>query len=247
MACEKYDKLTLFSFVTGDLSGEKRLEMESHLRRCVSCAGFVKQAVAERAEFLEAFPVIDVVPVKSLRFLRFTPMRTALALAAGLVLAVGAGSLLVNRSGEAYRTKGGVALNLFAQDTAGSPVVRREPVFTPGERIQFTYSCGNERYFILASIDDTGRISVFYPAEGDNSMLLEPGRDLPLPNSIVLDEYIGKELYIAVFSARPLQVAAVVDKIQRALTVQPDLCKTVLKIENAAIRSILLTKREHQR
>ncbi|MBN1307127.1 MAG: hypothetical protein JXA18_04365 [Chitinispirillaceae bacterium] len=247
MACEKYDKLTLLSYVTGDLSVEKRLEVESHVTRCASCSGVIKEAEEERAAFLEAFPVIDAVPARNRRLLRFTPVRTLLAVAAGLVLAVGAGSLLVDRSGDGYRTKGGVALNLFVQDGSGEPVVRGEPVFSPGERIQFTYSCGGERYFILASVDDMGRISVYYPAEGDRSMPLEPGRDLPLPNSILLDEYIGNELYIAVFSARPLRVARVVDKIERAFRERTDLRATVLKIDDAKIRSILLKKREYQR
>ena len=247
MTCEKYDKLTLLSYVTGDLSVEKRSDLEAHLKRCSVCAGFIRRAEEERSSFLGEYPSIDVVPMKNRKLFRFTPVRTAFALAATLVIAVGTASLLVNRSGDGYRIKGDIALNLFAQDGSGAPVVREQQVFSPGERIQFTYSCGGERYFILASIDDSGRVSVFYPAEGDSSMLLEPGSDLPLPNSIVLDEYIGKELFIAVFSARPLQVAAVVGRVRKGFTEGKSLDRLTPSIANATIKSILLTKKEHRR
>ncbi len=247
MTCEKYDKLTLLSFVAGDLRAAARSSVESHLRQCTVCADFIRQMNEERSTFLDELPSIDVIPVKSRKLFRFAPARTAFAIAAGLILAVGTGSLLINRTNDGYRTKGDITLMLFAQDSTGAPSVRKEPVFAPGERIQFTYSCGDERYFILASIDDAGHISVFYPAHTDSSMLVEPGRDLPLPNSIVLDDYIGKELFIVVFSARPLQVATVVNEVKRAFSESRDLHKLLLRIDGATIRSILLTKREGQR
>jgi hypothetical protein len=244
MICEKYDKMTLLSYVTGDLPGGAMAEVESHLHDCSSCAVYVAGAIKERSAFLDAYPSISgvTIPVRS-RIVRFPALRTALALAAGLILAIGTGTILVNHQSDEYRTKGGVALKLFVQNSAGVPAENTAPVCAPGERIQFTYSCGSERYFMLMSVDTTRSVSVFYPDGAGSSMLLEPGNDLPLPNSILLDDYLGKEWYVAVFSARPLQVAAVMEKVRSAIGHNVGGSLTLPDIDHATVRSILLTKR----
>lgn len=244
MECKKYDMLTLLSYVTGDLSDGALSEMEIHLRDCSICTAYVADVKKEQAAFLETFPSISVAkpPVRE-RLVRFPALRTVLALAAVLVIAVGTGTLLVNHHGEDYRTKGGVALKLFVQDSAGVPLECAVPVCTPGERIQFTYSCGGERYFMLMSVDTSGAVSVFYPEKGDSSIAVEPGNDLPLPNSIVLDDYIGKEWYVAVFSAHPLSAVAVTGKLRGAIRKKEDWILAVPDIDHATVKSILLTKR----
>ena len=249
MKCEKYDKLTLLSYVTGDLSSAAMSEMEQHFCACTACTAHIADVRKEQAAFLEAFPAISAAPSSVRpRLVRFPPLRTALILAASLILAAGTATLLVNRpAGDGYRTKGAVALKLFVQDSAGTPAECAAPVCTPGERIQFTYSCGDLRYFILMSVDGDGSASVFYPAQGDSSIAVEPGNDLPLPNSIVLDDYIGKEWYVAVFSARPLQVAAVVDKVRSAFGKNRGGGLVTPRIDNATVKTILLAKRAGNR
>jgi hypothetical protein len=246
MRCNSYDRLTLLSFIAGDLTEHRTAAVASHLHQCDYCAAYVKNMRGERERFLNEFPDAAV-PDDIGKVVRFRPRHPLLALAATLIVAVGAGTLLVDRTADVNRLKGAVALQLFVDDSTGVSVVRQEPVASPGERIQFTYSCGTDRYFILTSIDASGRISTFYPAGGDRSILLEPGNDLPLPNSIILDDYIGDELFIAVFSAHPLQVAVVVDKIRNVFMERHDLHGMVPDIDHAAIRSILLTKKELRR
>jgi hypothetical protein len=81
--------------------------------------------------------------------------------------------------------------------------------YYPGEHIQFIYSCSKRNRFMLFSLDEQGAFSTYLPAAGDSAITLPRGADLPLPNSILLDEYIGRELFIAVFSERPLAVPTV--------------------------------------
>lgn len=249
MTCEKYGKVTLFSYVTGDLPSAAMPEVELHLRDCTACTAFVADIRKEQAAFLEAFPAISAAPSPARsRLVRFPPWRTALALAASLILAAGTATLLVNRqTGDGYRTKGAVALKLFVQDSAGVPAERTAPVCVPGERIQFTYSCGNERYFMLMSVDGTGAVSVFYPARGDSSVAIEPGNDLPLPNSIVLDDYIGKEWYVAVFSTRPLHVGTVAGEVRRAFGRHGGDGIAVSGAGNATVKIIRVEKRAGRR
>jgi hypothetical protein len=97
------------------------------------------------------------------------------------------------------------------------------------------------------STDTAGRVSVFYPADSDSSIQLEPGRGLPLEHSIQLDGYIGKELFIGVFSAHPLHTASVVDQVKRVIVATDDLHAVNLKIRNAKVRLVPVIKKERQR
>jgi hypothetical protein len=244
MTCKTYDRLTLLSYVAGDLSVKLEQEVGAHLTTCGACAKFVEETRREQADFLEAFPVAPAAPEPARRMLPFPVPRQLFALAAALVCAIGLGTVLLKPTHDDYRTKGAVELTLFVRDSTGTSVAQAAPVCVPGDRIQFTYSCGTDRCLILMSIDDTGKVSVFYPAKGDRSMIVEPGNGLPLPNSIILDDYIGRERYIAVFSEKPLEVDAVVNNVRAASKSREGI--ESLKIRNATVKIINLTKRSRR-
>ncbi len=245
MTCKEYESLTLLSYLAGDLSSDRGAAVEQHLTHCAECSGYIAAMEKERDDFLEAYPEVPTVKTEPKKILLFRSYKPLLSAAAVLVIALGVGSLLTRRLPETtWRTKGNVALALYVSDSSGHASVREGMAFYPGERIQFTYSCGKERFFILASLDETGKLSVFYPTTGDSSLLLEPGSDLPLPHSIRLDDYIGIERYFAVFSEQPLSVKVVTEGIQKDIRRAGKLETSQITLPGATVRSVVINKKE---
>jgi hypothetical protein len=137
------------------------------------------------------------------------------SLAASFLVFIAAGYFFLQHNQTGSRIKGEANLKLFVKSQNGAIEKRGEQRYLPGEKIQFLYSCGGQNKFILLSIDTSGTISQYYPAQGDSSIALEPGQDAPLPHSILLDRYIGKELFIGVFSEKP-QNCQVIKNIVKA-------------------------------
>jgi hypothetical protein len=251
MRCSEFDTLTLFSYIAEDLDDIARKKVDEHLNSCVTCESIVKKMRQEKVDFLKEYPEPKIAAVVKTTTKTRTPVKHSMslyALAATLVLMVSAGVVFYNQnSTEGYRIKGSTQVILYVQDENGNPVKRDDGTFYPGEKIQFTYSCGNNRYFMLLSADSNHAISVYYPSEGTESIALDPGRDLPLPNSIILDSYIGPELYLAVFSASPLDVTHVTRYLTGLLQKSGSLSDLHPGFENAVVQSILIEKKERSK
>jgi hypothetical protein len=248
MRCSEFDTLTLFSYIAEDLDDVTRKKVTEHLKSCGECELKIKQMQQEKTEFLNAYPDPQIhTELKKLSKTK-TSVKYSVslyALAATLVLMVSAGLVFYNQNYTAgYRIKGATQVTLYVQDENGNPVKRDNNTFFPGEKIQFTYSCGNNRYFMLLSADSNHSISVYYPSEGTQSIQLEPGQDLPLPNSIILDSYIGPELYLAVFSASPLDVTHITRQLTGLFQQNESLSDLHPGFENAVVQSILIEKKE---
>lgn len=164
----------------------------------------------------------------------FAPFRgrvfATLAAACTLVLAVGLGLWLtpeptLDGSGSAVRFKGGDGPTTSALDGVEEPVgvrffVRRdgevvpgvpEGVYREGDQLRFTYWSGDNDYLMVLSVEDSGSVSVYYPddasgREGDESIQIARGRNVPLEGSIVLNDYVGHERFFALFSPVPISV-----------------------------------------
>jgi hypothetical protein len=217
MTDHTFSTTDLLSYFTGDLREEKRRAIEAHVASCASCRRFLVNLESEKSAFLADHPFDATVtlpkrqePHRMLPFLR----HQYYALAASLVLFVAAGYLyLASRPGTENRIKGDVGLKAFVQNSTGNIEKRRDRIYHTGEKIQFLYSCAVENRFVLLGIDTTGAITTYYPTAGDSSCTLERGADIPLPNSIVLDEYTGREAFLAVFSKKPLFVPEVKERL----------------------------------
>lgn len=251
MNCSEFDRLTLFSYVAGDLDDLTRKKVTEHIETCGECAMTMKKIEQEKVDFLKAYPNPQIGTVLKTTSNAKTSVKHSVslyALAATLVLMVSAGVVFYNQNyTEGYRIKGATQVTLYVQDENGNPMKRDNAIYFPGEKIQFTYSCGNNRYFMLLSADSNHSISVYYPSEGKESIQLEPGRDLPLPNSIILDSYIGPELYLAVFSASPLDVTHVTRYLTGLFQQGGSLSDLHPGFENAVVQSILIEKKEYSK
>jgi hypothetical protein len=206
-----YDKTDLLSYFTGDARDEKRMAIEAHVASCASCRQYLAGLESEKSAFLETHPFETTVTLPSSqasrRVLPFV-RRQYYALAASLMLFVAAGYLFMSsRTGPDYRIKGEtVGLKAFVQNLSGTIEKRGDRVYYSGEKIQFLYSCAEENRLILMGLDTAGTITTYFPSSQDSSITLERGADIPRPNSIVLDEYTGRELFLAIFSKKPLSV-----------------------------------------
>ena len=208
-----FDKTDLLSFFTGDVPAQKRNAIEEHIALCVSCRSYVNGLTSEKTAFLAARPFETSIKFESHRSnTRFLPFfgRQLYALAACVVAVVTAAYFYVSSHGpSAGRIKGETGIKALVQNKSGAIEKRSSGIYASGEKIQFLYSCGAQNRFILLGIDTAGAVTTYFPVSGDSSCVLEPGADIPLPNSIVLDEYTGRETFLAVFSEKPLSVADV--------------------------------------
>ncbi len=157
-----------------------------------------------------------------------------LALAATLVLVVGGPLLYTALKQESYHgIKGGAGIKIAVQNLAGDIEKRIDNTYYPGESIQFLYSCSDKNYLILLGIDENGKVSIYFPDAHDSSIALQKGADIPLPQSIRLDEYIGKELFIAFFSDKRLHVPDIRDQVLTAFNDARSLEKLSVKKNDA--------------
>jgi hypothetical protein len=216
MADHAFDKTDLIAYVTGSCNDYRRAMIEKHLSGCGACRAYCAGLEKERDTFLREHSFETTISLPDISPKKEEPRRSLFigrryyALAATLLVFVTVAFFIMPGMRPAgTRIKGSVGLKAFVQNRDGSVETRQNRVYRTGEKVQFLYSCGGAHFFTLFSIDSTGAVVTYYPAHGDSSVALESGQDIPLPNSIVLDEYAGRELFIGLFSKRALFVPAV--------------------------------------
>ena len=212
-----FNKIQLISYFIGDVGNDLSLKISEHLKICPSCSDYKIKLEGEKNAFLKTHTFEEVAfQEKSVsdNRLSFRIMPKIYSLEASFLVFITAGFFLLQHSDPGSRIKGEVNLKLFVKNSSGAIEKRGEQRYFPGEKVQFLYSCGSRNKFILISVDTSGTISQYYPSQGDSSISLEPGQDVPLPHSILLDTYIGKELFVGVFSEKPLYCPAITKAAQ---------------------------------
>jgi hypothetical protein len=66
-----------------------------------------------------------------------------------------------------------------------------------GDRVQLAYSTSTPVFLVVVGVDGTKRATVYYP-EGEVPNRVEPGSEVELPFSLVLDATPGAETFVAV-------------------------------------------------
>ncbi|KYF90842.1 hypothetical protein BE20_16355, partial [Sorangium cellulosum] len=90
-------------------------------------------------------------------------------------------------------------------------------VVHPNDRLQFTYSTVDAGFFALLSVDGARKASVYFPA-GDVAAPIQPGEQVPLPSSVVLDETLGAETVYGLFCESPVAL----EPLRAALEAAPE-------------------------
>jgi hypothetical protein len=231
-----FDKIDLLNYVTGSVSEGKAAEIRGHLSVCASCREYCNTMEREKQGFLAANPIEQVMdrPAQPMNIVRFPVLARYYALAASLIICIGAGYVyLTGMHTTDSRIKGETMLKVFVKADDGRIEQRGNNTFFTGERVQFLYSCGQKNHFILMSLDSAGSMTTFYPGTGDSAIGLEPGQDVPLPNSILLDDYTGPELFIGVFSEKALLVSTVKRLVEGAFLSKATLGSMTLTVPDA--------------
>jgi hypothetical protein len=239
--------LELMSYAVNDCGDADRNRIGRHAETCPACASRLKAIAAECADFLARFPYAAVLGGHGgSEVVRKAPYPPLYALAAGLLVAVTAGWFAMQHiTGATARIKGDVSIAVYVKAADGKIEQRADNRYHPGEQIQIAYSTGEADRLILVSVDDSGHMTTYYPATGDTSIAIEKGRGLPLPNSIILDSYIGHELLVAVFSASALHLSDVKARIVAAQRASGDLSALRLSAPDTwTVRTVLITKTE---
>lgn len=111
---------------------------------------------------------------------------------------------------DGVRLKGNPELMYFIRDGGGDSYRGgRVHKVKPGHRIRLS-SNGAEYgydYVIVFGIEEDGTINRYYPDVGDQSFPTPPADRRLFPDSIVLDASPNSELFLGIFSKRPLNVS----------------------------------------
>jgi hypothetical protein len=115
------------------------------------------------------------------------------------------------------RVKGAARVTFFVKHGDGVRAGVEHDRLEPGDAIQFSYSSGTSRYLAVLSVDGARHASVYY-ADGPRAVRLEPGVDVTLPQSTVLDDVLGDETVYALFCDVPIEV----EPLRAALELSPE-------------------------
>lgn len=222
-----YDKLELTSYVTGDVFAEKRAAIEKHLAECEQCHLFTEKLECEKTKFLDnnSFDELDLEESETkIHYFPKNVIRSVSSVAALLVLVVTVQftTQFATQSDAvptvAFKGKGGSDFSILVETHNGTITERESDVYYPGERIQVCYNTVVSQHLVLLSIDGTGKLSRYFPSRGRTSLEVPAGVSQPLPNSIRLDEYIGSEKLVMVFSKDPILLDSLESQITAAFS-----------------------------
>jgi len=149
-------------------------------------------------------------------------------MAAGAVAVVYTG--LRERDGDAYiGVKGAASLEVVAQRGEKEQfTVKAGTVLHPKDKIRFVVNTAGAENVLIASRDAAGAFTVYYPFGAAQSAPVR-GAHVELPGSIELDDVVGNERLIAVFSHAPVGA----DAVKAALETNPQ----EPKVEHAKVVS----------
>lgn len=211
----------LTSFVTNDLSKEKSNAIENHISECDQCSKKVKDLVEQQSSFLKEFSEPPHVEINNIIKPSSNIWKKSFSIAA-ILLFTATLSFYFYESGTghsgqlAHGIKGETSISFYVQNSDGTIEQRTDRIYYPGEKIQIKYSSLDYDYLMPLSIDTAGNIYSYLPSKKDSSFKIEKGAGVPFPNSIKLDNYLGKELFINIFSNKPLLFSEIKREISKS-------------------------------
>ena len=200
----------------------------SHVKTCTRCESLVAELDGASEAFKrEVFPATVAEVVRRSRgrtladraasvFLGRTPRLALAAAAAVCVVAVG-GYLYqdVQREHAYTGIKGGLGLKVFVSRAGAVRQLNDGETLAQGDALRFAPAVPADGYLMVVSVEETGKLNVYYPAGGDAAMKVAAGSE-PLPGSVVLDGSAGAERVFVLYSPDPFALPQVRDAAGRA-------------------------------
>jgi len=178
-----------------------------HLRECAACGQRFAAIEAGRKEFARNAPALALPgrePARTRAWLWPAAGATTAAVAAAAIALF----LTTGNEDDAHgiRRKGGERIGFFVEraDTV-RPGATGEVVY-PGDALRFTYSSDRATHVAIFSVDGAEVVSVYFP-QTPAAHRVEPGRDVALPQTTILDDTLGTETVYGLFCERALEMA----------------------------------------
>ncbi|MDC0678711.1 DUF4384 domain-containing protein [Sorangium atrum] len=221
--------LTLDELMAGQLDAAAAQEASAHVAGCPRCSARRSGMEAARASFTASAPPLRLArgapAARAAEKVR--PPRRWLAPAAASALAAAAAALFFFRFHAApegrdaeipgERIKGAERIGFYVKRGGSVLPGGAGERLQPGDAIQFTYSSAEAGYLVILSVDGASQASVYYPS-GPVAARIEPGREVLLPQSTVLDDTLGTERIFGLFCSE----AIAVEPLRAALAAHPD-------------------------
>ena len=186
----------------------------AHMRTCAHCLREVDAWTAARARYVHDHPPAGLrahrTPNGELRSVaRRSPVRWRLG-AGGAValLAAGLGVWLAPGVREASVRLKGDAFHAFHKPASGGATQRlvAGAPLRAGDHLQFEYRSVRAGYLTVLDWDAKRRLSALFPLAGAAPTLRLPADGAALAQSFTLDDALGPETFIAVFSPEPISL-----------------------------------------
>lgn len=212
------EELIARSARSGRASTRQELQAESHVLSCDVCTTRRRSIETARAALLARVPAEDFARAtlaraaaeesttsagnaRRVRVLRWSVTGVALAVAAACLLWIQRPVRLA--PDEVVRFKGGAALEVLVKHGERVRQMSDGDAVASGDQLGFVYTLSEPRHLLLLSIDDTGAISRFYPADASRRAL-PAGVRVQLQLAVELDAHRGEERLVALFADVPL-------------------------------------------
>jgi len=101
---------------------------------------------------------------------------------------------------------------------SGSVQVKDGAILHAGDVLKFHYDTARHDYLFLVGVDEQGNVSTWYPEKAGASVPIARGINIPLPEAVQLDDYVGKERVFALFTGVPLSHVEVEGAVKSAMT-----------------------------
>lgn len=224
-------RLALAKLKTGDLEGELKESALAHIETCERCTAaaaemevnvsrYEARDASHREKLMARIDAEGNLPSPSRRGWLSSGRSRALLGAVG-VAAAAAMALLVLRAPtsspatDEIRFKGTLSLQVVAKRADRQFTVKEGSTLLEDDALRFVVTTGMPGYLQVFSVDAKGGVSPFYPesdpmADPEPLTLSSAGRH-ELPGSVILDDSVGRERIVVVFSEGFFNRAEVID------------------------------------
>ncbi len=113
-----------------------------------------------------------------------------------------------------------------------------------GDALRFTVTTGQATNFFLIGVEDSGKVSAYHPFNGSRSVRLAPGVDMPLPDSLVLDDSRDAEHFVGIFSSEPIEFENLVRLLADDIGEHNDVVSAIDRLPFPGTRHLITIRRE---
>ncbi len=188
-----------------------------HIRGCDKCKARVSELQASRETFLREQPWMDfskslpkTEPAKPHWNFDWRWLAAPIAVAAGLLVFV-----LVPKTGEEVRWKGGGLGVVRVSPDGTAESLSSESTLKPGDRIQLRFTARRTGYLGIFGLDGNGKANVMFPKAGGASQMVQLLDDPRLPGTFEIDAEPGPEQFIVLFCDDPFWMGPVLQQLAK--------------------------------